>query len=27
LARALMGKRVGDSVRVVAHEFEISKIS
>jgi transcription elongation GreA/GreB family factor len=27
LARALMGKSAGDSVRVAAHEFEIAKIS
>lgn len=27
LARALMGKEVGDSVRVAAHEFEIVKIA
>ena len=27
LARALLGKEVGDSVRVAAHEFEISKIA
>lgn len=27
LARALLGKEAGDSVRVAAHEFEIMKIS
>jgi transcription elongation GreA/GreB family factor len=27
LARALMGKEVGDAVKVASHEFEISKIS
>jgi transcription elongation GreA/GreB family factor len=27
LARALLGKEVGDSVQVAAHEFEITKIS
>ena len=27
LARALLGKEVGDSVRVAAHEFEIAKIA
>ena len=27
LARGLMGKSVGDSVRVAAHEFEITKIA
>jgi transcription elongation GreA/GreB family factor len=27
LARALLGKEVGDSVRVAAHDFEITKIA
>jgi transcription elongation GreA/GreB family factor len=27
LARALLGKEVGDTVRVAAHEFEITKIA
>jgi transcription elongation GreA/GreB family factor len=27
LARALLGKEIGDTVRVAAHEFEITKIS